>query len=118
MGEAEKVERRVRIVRTRTLRPEVHKARLGLMEREPVATETFTQNVEHARGAPGVLEGHHNVVGKPHELARTSRPGLGLPLEPRIQHMVQEDVREHRADDALNLLNTKGNFRFERQIEA
>ena len=83
------------------------------MEREPVATETFTQNVEHARGAPGVLEGHHKVVGKPHELARPSQPELRLPLEPRIQHMVQEYVRKHRADVAPN---AKGNFRFEREI--
>ena len=69
------------------------------MERQPVATETFTQNVQHAPAAPGVLEGHHKVVGKPHELARPSQPGLCFPLEPRIQHMVQEDVREHRADN-------------------
>ena len=69
VGEAEKVERRVRIVPPQAPRPEVHIAGLCLMERQPVSTETFTQNVEHAPAAPGVVEGHHKVIGKLHELS-------------------------------------------------
>ena len=47
-----------------------------------------------------VLERHHKVIGKPNQGTRSRHAGSHLLLEPFIQHMVQEDVREHRRDHA------------------
>ena len=98
MGEAEKVERRVRNVRTQALWPEVHIPRLGLMQRQPVAAKAFAKNIEHAPAAFGVLKEHHKVIGEPHQLTHASQSGLRLPLKPLVRYRVQEDIREHRAD--------------------
>ena len=72
VGEAEEVERRGRchpVTPVRTPPAEVHIARLGLMEREPVSTETFAQNVKQPLAALAVFEGDDKVVGESHQLA-------------------------------------------------
>ena len=77
---------------------EVHIARLGLMEREPVSTETFAQHLKHSLAAVAVFEGDDKVIGESHQLAPSVEARLRHVLEPLVQHMVQVDVREHRRD--------------------
>ena len=52
-------------------------------------------NVEHAPAAPGVLGGHHKVVGKPHELARPPTAGASPPA--RTTHPAHGAGRRSRA---------------------
>ena len=58
VGEAEEVERRGRchpVAPVGTPPAEVHIARLGLMERKPVSTETFAQHVKQPLAAVAVF---------------------------------------------------------------
>ena len=91
--EAEKVECRVRIMAPTEPRPEVHIPRLGLVESEPVAPKTPTQNGEHSPAVLFIRKGHNGVVGVPHQLAPASQAGSHLRFEPFVQHVVQEHVR-------------------------
>ena len=72
VGEAEEVERRGRchpVTPVGTPPAEVHIARLGLVEREPVSTGTFAQHVKQPLAAVAVFEGDDKVVGESHQLA-------------------------------------------------
>ena len=72
VGEAEEVERRGRrhpVTPVGTPPAEVHIARLGFMEREPVSAETFAQHVKHSLAAVAVFEGDDKVIGESHQLA-------------------------------------------------
>ena len=72
VGEAEEVERRGRchpVAPVGAPPAEVHIARLGLMEREPVSAETFAQHVKQPLAAVAVFEGDDKIVGESHELA-------------------------------------------------
>ena len=69
MGEAEEVERRGRrhpVTPVGAPPTEVHVARLGFMEREPVSTETFAQRVKQPLSALAVFEGDDKVIGESH----------------------------------------------------
>ena len=66
------------------------------MERKPESTETFAQYRKLAPAALFMLKEHHRVVRIPHEPAPPPEVRLDLVLEPLIQHMVQDDVREQR----------------------
>ncbi len=97
VGEAEKVERRflaVRVRATLALGAEVDEARLVGMERKPLPAEPLPQHIQHPLGVVVVLERHHEVVGKPNQAARPPHAGSHFVLEPLIQHMAQENVRE------------------------
>ena len=62
VGKAEEVERRShgrRMPPARTFEPEVDKARLGLVEREPESTEALRQHGKHAPAALKVFERQH-----------------------------------------------------------
>jgi hypothetical protein len=112
MGEAEKVERRFRAVRMRATfahRAEVDEARLVGMEHEPEPCKTLPQHFHDPLGVVVVLERHHEVVGKPNQRTRSRHAGFHLCLEPYVQHIVQEDVREYRRDGSSN---AKDNLRF------
>ena len=101
VGEAEEVERRSRRhpVTPVGARPaEVHIARLGLVEREPVSTETFAQHIKQPLAVVAVFEGDDKIVGESHQLAVSAQARPRHFLEPLIQHVVQEDVGEHRRD--------------------
>ena len=101
VGEAEEVERRGRchpVTPVEASPAEVHIARLGLMEREPVSTETFAQRVKQALAAVAVFEGDDKVVGETHQLAVSAQARLRHFLELLVQHMVQENVRDQRRD--------------------
>src|SRR5215469_10262036 len=98
MGEAEKVERRCLAVwmrATLALGSEVDEARLVRVEREPVPAKPFPQYFQYPFGVVVVLEHHHEVISKPHQGTWSRHAGLHRVLEPLVQHMVQEDVREH-----------------------
>ena len=72
VGEAEEVEcrgRRHPVAPVGAPPTEVYIARLGLMEREPVSTETFAQHVKHSLAAVAVFEGDD----------KSSRPGESHP---------------------------------------
>ena len=98
---------------TLTFGAEVDEARLVGMQREPMPSKPFSQSFQHPFGVVVVLEGHDEVVGKANQGTLSLQAGLHLAFEPLIQHMVQEDVRKYRRDDAPN---AKDNFRFERII--
>ena len=70
------------------------------MEGESIPCETLAQDRQHAFGVDDVVERHQRVVGEPDKGARPSETRLHLGLEPFVQHMVQEDVREAGRDDA------------------
>ena len=94
MGEAKKIECRVRIMPLRALPPEVHVARLGFIERKPIPTKTFSQNGKHAPAAVVVFKRQHKVVGVAHQLARTAQQRFHLLLKPLVQQVVQEHIGE------------------------
>jgi hypothetical protein len=81
---------------------EVDKARLGGIEPKLVPRKTLAQHVEDPPGVVVSLERQDSIVGEVDKGTSPFEPGLHLAFEPRIQHMVQEDVREQRRDDALN----------------
>jgi hypothetical protein len=78
------------------LRAEVDEARLGGMQRKPKPSKPFPQHFQHPLGVVVGLEGHHEVIGKPHQGRVPAQARSPLVLEPHVQHMVQEDVREDR----------------------
>ena len=80
-------------------RAEVDEARLVRMEREPIASKPLPQHFQHPFAVVVVLEGHHEVIGEPHQGTRPRHARLHLALEPFVQHVMQEDVREQRRDD-------------------
>ena len=95
VGEAEEVERRGRrhpVAAVGTPPAEVHIARLGFMEREPVSTQTFAQRVKHSLAAVPVFKGDDKVIGESHQLAPSVETRLRHFLEPLVQHMVQVAV--------------------------
>ena len=99
MGEAEKVERWLLTARLRPaepLRAEVDEASLVRMERKPVPLKPLPQNFQHALRISVGLKGHHKVIGIAHQRRAAVQAGSHLILEPRIQHIVQIDVREQR----------------------
>ena len=101
MGEAEKVEGGGRCCRMSPLRaagPKVHIVRLVVMKREPISTQTFSQNVKHALTVLAVFKGNDKIVAVAHQLAATTQAGRDLLLEPYIQHMMQENIGERWAN--------------------
>ena len=78
---------------------EVDEARLVGMEREPEPAKALFQHFHDPLSVVVVLERHHKVVGKPNKGTGSRHAGLHLALEPLVQHMMQENVRQHRRDD-------------------
>jgi hypothetical protein len=77
---------------------EVDEARLVRMESESIPCEPLAQDRHHAFGIGDVVESHQRVVGKPDKGALPFETRFHLGLEPLVQHMVQEDVREAGRD--------------------
>ena len=72
VGETEEVERRGRhhpVTPVGTPPAEVHIARLGFMEREPVSTETLAWHVKQSLAAVAVFEGDDKIIGESHQPA-------------------------------------------------
>src|SRR5215469_1973394 len=77
---------------------EVDEARLVGMESESISCKPLAQDRQHAFGIDNIVERHQRVVGIPDEGALPSETRSHLILEPLVQHMMQEDVREARRD--------------------
>src|SRR5215469_1499076 len=77
---------------------EVDEARLVRVEGESITCEPLAQHRQHAFGIDNVVERHQRVIGKPDKDALPSKTRFHLILEPLVQHMVQEDVRETGRD--------------------
>src|ERR1700739_2678578 len=77
---------------------EVNEARLVGVEGESIPCETLAQDRQHAFGVDDVVERHQRVIGQPDKGALPSETRINLGLEPFVQHMVQEDVREAGRD--------------------
>ena len=98
VGEAEEVERLCLAVWGRpamTLRAEVDEARLVRMQLEAEPTKSFPQHFHDPLGVVVGLEGHHEVISEPYQGRPPPQAWSHLVLEPLVQHMVQENVREH-----------------------
>src|SRR6516162_9900682 len=76
----------------------VDEARLVGVEGESIACEPLAQGRQHAFGVDDVVERHQRVVGKSDKGAPPSEPRFHRSLEPFVQHVVQEDVREAGRD--------------------
>jgi hypothetical protein len=83
------------------------------MEREPKPRKTLAQYRQDALGVDDIVERHDRIVSEPDKEALSSKARLHLGLEPFVQHIVQENVREAGREHSLN---AKDNFRFERTI--
>jgi hypothetical protein len=96
--EAEEVERLCLAVWGRpamTLRAEVDEARLVRMQLEAEPTKPFPQHIHDPLGVVVGLEGHHEIISEPYQGRLPPHAWSHLVLEPFVQHMVQENVREH-----------------------
>ena len=111
MGQAKEVERgptRLRVACALCpLGAEVDEACLVGMQCKPKPCKTLAQHRQDALSVDDVVERHHRVISKPDKGAVPREAWLHLRLEPLIEHVVQEDVREAGRDDSLN---AKGNF--------
>src|SRR6516165_7937143 len=102
MGQAKEVERgptRLRVACALCpLGAEVDEACLVGMQCKPKPCKTLAQHRQDASSVDDVVERHHRVISKPDKGAVPREAWLHLRLEPLIEHVVQEDVREARRD--------------------
>ena len=101
VGEAEEVELALSVMSAAlpVHGPEVHKARLAVMEREPISRKPLAKDSEHTLAVPAVPECNDKVICVPHQPVRPNARCHVL-FHPYIQHMVQEYIGENRTDDA------------------
>ena len=81
-----------------SLLAEVDEARLVGVEGKSIPSEALAEDRQHAFGVIDIVERHQRVVGEPDKDALPSQTRFHLGLEPFVQHMVQEDVREAGRD--------------------
>jgi hypothetical protein len=115
VGEAEEVERFGLAVwrrPTMTMRAEVNEARFVRVQRKAESAEPLSQHVHDPPSVMVGLKGHHEVVSEPYQGRLPPHAWSHLVLEPFVQHVVQENVREHRRDDAA----LRGSFSREVQV--
>jgi len=98
VGEAKEVERVGLAVwrhPAKTLRAEVDEVRLVRVQRKAEPAKPFPQHLHNPLGVLIGLKGHHEVVGESYKSRLPFQAWLHLALEPCVQHIVQENVREH-----------------------
>src|SRR5712691_9459884 len=107
VGEAEKVETSRLLVRPCSPRLrltaglfETHQTGLVGMEAEPVLAESLRPHLQHPPRIALPLEDQHEVIGKADQESFPLQPGLHHRLKPRVQHLVEVDVRQERRDDS------------------
>jgi hypothetical protein len=66
------------------------------MQGEAVLGKPFAEHVQHPAGIVFVVDGDDHVVRVPHHECLGPKSRLHFPREPRIQDLVQIDVREER----------------------
>jgi hypothetical protein len=100
VGEAEEGERGT--IRLRMVSPiwsvvaEINEARLVGMECESISCKSLAQYAENPLGVEKVLERHHGIISEPDKGTSPLETWPHLDLEPFIQHVVQENIREAR----------------------
>src|SRR5580693_6911979 len=77
---------------------EVDEARLVGVEGKSIPSEALAEDRQHAIGVIDIVERHQRVVGEPDKDALPSQTRFHHGLEPFVQHMVQEDIREAGRD--------------------
>jgi hypothetical protein len=78
-----------------TLRAEVEETRLVRVQLKAEPAKPLPQHVHDPLGVLVVLKGHHEVIGKPYQARLPLHAWSHHVLKPLVQHMVQENVREH-----------------------
>src|SRR5271166_4275807 len=81
---------------------ERHQTSLLRVDRQAVFLKALGQHVHHPSGIFLTGKAHDEVVRVADQERAPLEARLDLPLEPFVQHVVQEDVREDRADHAPN----------------
>src|SRR6186713_3325764 len=69
------------------------------MESQAVRAESLRQHGHHPASILLRREHEHSIVRVPDEKRLALQPRLHLGLEPRVEHLVQVDVRQERRDD-------------------
>src|SRR5271165_7358488 len=77
---------------------ERHQTSLLRVDRQAVFLKALGQHVHHPSGIFLTGKAHDEVVRVADQERAPLEARLDLPLEPFVQHVVQEDVREDRAD--------------------
>src|SRR5437773_1349312 len=77
---------------------ELDEARLVGMQRQPELREPLAQLGEELLGLLPMLESHDEVVGEAHDHDLSARLLLSPPLDPEIEHVVQVEIGQQRAD--------------------
>src|SRR5262249_49356116 len=70
--------------------------------RQAVLLKAFGQHFQYSPGVFFTGESHGEVVRKANQKGAPFQAWLNILLEPVVQHVVQEYIREHRADYAPN----------------
>ena len=79
---------------------ERHQSCLVRMDRQIILGKALGEDRQDPAGIFFVGESHDEVVRVADQERSSFQPSLNIPLEPIVQHVVQENVREHRADHA------------------
>jgi hypothetical protein len=87
--------------------------RLVGMQRQPERRDSLAQLGEELLGLPPMLESHNEVIGKAHDHHLSARLLLPPPLDPEIEHVVQIEVGQQRADDSSHAI---ANFAWDRAV--
>ena len=74
--------------------------RLLWMQREPVLGESLRQDIEHALRVAFVGEHHDGVIRVADERCLASQPRANISLEPHVEDIVEENVRQYRRDNS------------------
>src|SRR5262249_19788728 len=64
------------------------------MERQPIPCKPLAQHTKDAFGVKHILERHDGIIGEADKGTSACKPWSHLVLEPFVQHVVQEDVRQ------------------------
>ncbi len=104
MRESEKIERAWLFTKRRTTLPRIsaksQHARLVLVQLESELSQPTPQRRVHGSCVSSIFEAHHKIVGVSHDVRFL--PCVAPPpcVRPKIEHVVQVDVRQEGADDA------------------
>src|SRR5437867_9878437 len=103
MGKPEKVKGprlrpRPRFPLRQRVAPKLQQPCLLGVERQPILLESLPQHCQHFLGILPILKTENEVVGVPDFTRLPAQPRLHHVLEPLVEHVVQVDVGQQRAD--------------------
>src|SRR6202165_4562614 len=105
MGKAQQIERpptrglRWPTRATASRRTEVDQSGLIWVQVQAVLAESLRQYGQHPTRIFLLAEGQHRIVRVADQDRSALEPRLDVPLEPHVQHLVQEDVRQQRSEE-------------------